>query len=726
MKSTKALFFFIIAILLVVVASAQVTQMGGPDNTFPGRVNVGSGKLTQTDPSAYLEVGKPTGSNKGILFPRGIKEDIPSPAKGLIIFDIPSAKLWIYNGSSWELVGYNTFIAGTPSDTLFYATRYWVQQGKDSLNSLINLRVKYTDTASMLFPYVRKPLAMKYSDTASMLIPYFKVGDTITLSARIDDRLKTSDTAAMLAPVARKADSLSFQFPLFKITNKVYLNITDAWANAQKIQGKTFNPRQPLRHQIPIFNDSLDQWMPGYLDSSGNIFVEQDSIALSKPITHNQGYGITITGTPSQALSTPPVWSYKLDTAGLRPWIGQVAKDSAVSTEVDPIANAKTVAVVAGYGITIPEPTQTLSTNPYFTAIADTASLRSWVGQVAKDSVITGIDSAAYHTSTQLTDTSFTLNRLDGTKDTIRITGVTGGGGGGVTTINNLGAGYRWWDPVTPGLKTFFNGYGLILDSTSNTNGITATVDTSATGLATYNYVTNNYTTLNLGKQTKLTLTTTGKSGASGLDGSGNLNIPNYSNTNLGSGYKLLDSLAQGIKSLKPGLYIGLDSTTTGEVKINADTTTMGPWVRTQVGSGGSSGGVSTSTTITINGVTQDLSTNRTWTVAVGGTVTSITSSTTAGAGIDPNVYGQLNVTALSTSATINNPTGGTAVDGARFIYRIKDNGTARALSFVAALRFSADLPAPTTTTVNKTMYIGIIYNAADSKWDVVSIVNNF
>lgn len=43
----------------------------------------------------------------------------------------------------------------------------------------------------------------------------------------------------------------------------------------------------------------------------------------------------------------------------------------------------------------------------------------------------------------------------------------------------NLGSGFRWYAPQTPGFKTaFVGGYGLALDSTANTNGITTTLDT--------------------------------------------------------------------------------------------------------------------------------------------------------------------------------------------------------------------------------------------------------
>jgi len=54
------------------------------------------------------------------------------------------------------------------------------------------------------------------------------------------------------------------------------------------------------------------------------------------------------------------------------------------------------------------------------------------------------------------------------------------------------------------------------------------------------------------------------------------------------------------------------------------------------------------------------------------------------------------------------------------------DNGTARALAFNAIYRFSSEIPAPTTTVLSKTMYLGFMYNSAASKWDCIASVGNF
>jgi hypothetical protein len=105
------------------------------------------------------------------------------------------------------------------------------------------------------------------------------------------------------------------------------------------------------------------------------------------------------------------------------------------------------------------------------------------------------------------------------------------------------------------------------------------------------------------------------------------------------------------------------------------------------------------------------------------GRVTSTASSTTPTPDIDSTDIFIL--TALAAGATFGAPTG-TPSQGQKLIVRIKDNGTARSLAFNAIYRFSSDLAAPTTTVVNKTMYLGFIYNSTDAKWDCVAKLDNF
>lgn len=116
---------------------------------------------------------------------------------------------------------------------------------------------------------------------------------------------------------------------------------------------------------------------------------------------------------------------------------------------------------------------------------------------------------------------------------------------------------------------------------------------------------------------------------------------------------------------------------------------------------------------------TTDTLTNKRITKRVGTTASSATPTP------DADSHDVYTVTALATGATFGAPTG-TPTSGQPLIIRIKDDGTARTLAFNASYRFSTDIPAPTTTVLSKTMYLGFLYNSADSKWDCVALVDNF
>ena len=73
----------------------------------------------------------------------------------------------------------------------------------------------------------------------------------------------------------------------------------------------------------------------------------------------------------------------------------------------------------------------------------------------------------------------------------------------------------------------------------------------------------------------------------------------------------------------------------------------------------------------------------------------------------------------LSQATQLLNPTG-TPVDGQKYVVRIKSS-TARALTYDTQYRGSADLALPASTSgASLTDYLVFMWNAADSKWDLV------
>jgi hypothetical protein len=98
--------------------------------------------------------------------------------------------------------------------------------------------------------------------------------------------------------------------------------------------------------------------------------------------------------------------------------------------------------------------------------------------------------------------------------------------------------------------------------------------------------------------------------------------------------------------------------------------------------------------------------------------VTSTASSATPTPNCDTTDQYQL--TALAAGATFGAPTG-TPANGQRLIIRITDNGTARTLAWNAIYR-AIGSALPTTTVINKTVYVGLIYNSLAARWDCVAV----
>lgn len=79
-----------------------------------------------------------------------------------------------------------------------------------------------------------------------------------------------------------------------------------------------------------------------------------------------------------------------------------------------------------------------------------------------------------------------------------------------------------------------------------------------------------------------------------------------------------------------------------------------------------------------------------------------------------------LSVTALSTGITFT--TSGTAINFDKLIVRIKDDGTARALTFDPAFFEAKGMALPTTTVLGKVITIGFIFDSVTNKYGCVSV----
>lgn len=97
-------------------------------------------------------------------------------------------------------------------------------------------------------------------------------------------------------------------------------------------------------------------------------------------------------------------------------------------------------------------------------------------------------------------------------------------------------------------------------------------------------------------------------------------------------------------------------------------------------------------------------------------------SSSASASSLTPDVsaFDQYAYTALAANLAINAPTG-TPVDGQKLLFRLLDNGTSRTLTWDGTYTVIG-VTLPGSTTINKTTYVGCIYNSGATRWDVVAV----
>ena len=111
--------------------------------------------------------------------------------------------------------------------------------------------------------------------------------------------------------------------------------------------------------------------------------------------------------------------------------------------------------------------------------------------------------------------------------------------------------------------------------------------------------------------------------------------------------------------------------------------------------------------------------------IVTGVTATRINPRTSSGATyltLTPNIadFDQYNITDQNGTLTVAAPTG-TPVDGNKLMFRIFTTTAGSAITWNATYTVIGTA-LPTVTVTNKTIYIGCIYNAANTRWDVIAV----
>lgn len=109
------------------------------------------------------------------------------------------------------------------------------------------------------------------------------------------------------------------------------------------------------------------------------------------------------------------------------------------------------------------------------------------------------------------------------------------------------------------------------------------------------------------------------------------------------------------------------------------------------------------------------------WTAQPLTRVNSTASSATPA--INTDTTDQFNITALAAAVTsMTSGLTGTPRDGQHLMIRIKDNGTARAITWGASFVSSGVATLLATTVISKTHLVGLVYDSAAAKWVCVAV----
>lgn len=491
--------FKILTLLCVILSlskegDAQYVQpMGYKDYSFWDQVNMGNNGTKLTHPSAYLELGKPSGSTRGFLLPRGSKDAISSPAEGLHFYDIATHKPWYYNGTTWvDFTGGGGTAANNYLTSVGYASNV-LTFGRSGLTDLtvtlpFSSKLNITDTigkwvgsvyarGDSIFYKRGSTEYFVYSDAAAggSWVP---VARELTIDGVTHDLDSNQSWGPFLNPADTQwlhdkvislqttTDNTVYSSPLYKIGDMVGVHYESSFWNANRVQSYYVDATTPHNGSFMGFDSTLGiiRWM------------RPDSVA------GGSGVWGSITGTLSAQTDLQTALNAKVT--------GNSAITGATKTKIT--YDSKGL-VTAGADATTTDIAE--GSNLYFTnSRARTAiSLTTTGSGAATYDNTTGALNIPNTTYTLPTATTSVLGgvKVDGT--TISISGgvISATGGGGIDDVLAVGQALTSNRTLTTGTNTFTGtstfqdgatNSAFTFNNTLNTSSLTVGLKATVTG----------------------------------------------------------------------------------------------------------------------------------------------------------------------------------------------------------------------------------------------------
>jgi hypothetical protein len=276
-----------------VAAQGYVQPMGYKDYSFWGQVNIGNNGAKLTHPSAYLEVGKRSGSTLGVLFPRGNKDSVPIKYIGLVFDDIATNSLVRWNGSAWEPLGAGAADGNNYLTSLTYASNVLTANISGSSPVTVTLpfssKLNISDTASKWVTSVYSrgdSVFYKKGTTETFVFADSAFGGSFVPTSRIltinsvpHDLDSNQSWGPFLVPndtvwihnkvmsISNAADSSIYTNGLYKTVNQIGAHYEWPIWNANRLQSFYVNPVIPGNGYFLGFDSLTAQWRPMRPDS---------------------------------------------------------------------------------------------------------------------------------------------------------------------------------------------------------------------------------------------------------------------------------------------------------------------------------------------------------------------------------------------------------------------------------------------------------------------------